>query len=252
MTDDILNWRVEAVCRHAWPAAEEIVRGDWCLRLNNGYSRRANSANPLRATGGDMADLIDWAETEFATRNQRAIFRVPDIIDSDIDRQLAARGYEIETITATIHAELFPMPMRRDPDVMILDRPSDDWMNAMGRLQQWDSLRLRHYRNVVTRVEVPAGFMALSIGGDIAAMAYGALHDNLVCLESVVTNPAMRRRGYGSRLIGALLAWGIEREARGACLQVDSGNAAALSLYRGMGFIRDLYSYRYRVKPIAA
>jgi ribosomal protein S18 acetylase RimI-like enzyme len=248
MIDASLCWRVEEACRQAWPADEESERGDWRLRFNHGLSRRANSANPIRVTQGDISGVIDWGEAEFAARGQRSIFRVPGLVDEGIDRQLAARGYAIEAESSTLHAELFPMPMRRDPDVVIRDRPDDAWVKAMGLLQQWDAARLARYRATIGRITVPAGFMALSIGGGIAAMAYGAIHDDIVCLESVVTDPARRRQGHGQRLLGALLAWAIDRRARDACLQVEAGNAPALALYRGMGFIRDLYPYHYRVK----
>lgn len=248
MRDDILCWRVEEACRRAWPAHEESERGDWRLRFNHGLSRRANSANPICMTDGDIGGVIDWVEMECAARGQRSIFRVPGLVDSEIDRQLAARGYAIEAESNTLYAELFPMPMRRDPDVVILDRPNDAWAKAMGSLQQWDATRLSHFRATTQRIKVPAGFMALSIGGSIAAMAYGAIHDDIVCLESVVTDPARRRQSHGQRLLGALLAWAIDMGARSACLQVEADNAPALALYRQMGFIRDLYPYRYRVK----
>lgn len=248
MRDDNLCWRVEEACRRAWPAHEEIEQGDWRLRFNHGYSRRANSANPIRATGGDIGGVIDWVEMECAVRGQRSIFRVPGLIDCDIDAQLAGRGYEAEAECSTLYADLFPMPMRRDPDVAVLDRPDDAWVEAMGMLQQWDAARLARYRATIGRIAVPAGFMALSIDGSIAAMAYGAIHDQIVCLESVVVDPARRGRGHGKRLVGALLAWAIGQDARGACLQVEAGNAPALALYRQMGFIRDLYPYHYRVK----
>jgi ribosomal protein S18 acetylase RimI-like enzyme len=61
----------------------------------------------------------------------------------------------------------------------------------------------------------------------------------------------MRGRGYASRILGALMAWGIEQGANGACLQVEAQNIAARKLYRGMGLNRELYRYRYWRAPTA-
>ncbi|MBK8159660.1 MAG: GNAT family N-acetyltransferase [Rhodospirillaceae bacterium] len=76
-------------------------------------------------------------------------------------------------------------------------------------------------------------------------MAYGALHDGQLCLESVITAEALRGRGFASRILGALMGWAIEQGAGGVCLQVEAQNAVAQKLYRGMGMTRELYRYRY-------
>lgn len=253
MSDSALCWRIEAACRHAWPALEEIELGDWRLRFADGQSRRANSVNPMRPIGGDIASLIAFAEREYRSRQLRPIFRLPffdmpDMIDPAIERQLAALGYVVETECLTPYAPLHPMPMRRDPDVAILPRPDAAWLRALVELQGWEAAALGRYRAIVERLAVPAGFMTLTLEGAPAAMAFGAIHDGIVCIESVVTAPAQRGRGHGRRLIGALLAWAIETGAEGACLQVDSANQPALALYRAMGFARSLYPYRYWVR----
>jgi GNAT superfamily N-acetyltransferase len=85
----------------------------------------------------------------------------------------------------------------------------------------------------------------------VAALAFGAIHDGVICYESVVTDPRRLRRGYARRVIGSLAAWAADRGATGACLEVEAANAPALALYAGLGF-RELYSYHYRREPPAA
>ena len=77
---DDLSWRVERTCHRAWPSLAEEVIGDWVLRFAAGHSRRANSANPLCAVGGDIGALIDAAETRYAAEDLPTIFRIPTLL----------------------------------------------------------------------------------------------------------------------------------------------------------------------------
>lgn len=225
---------------------EEETRGDdWCFRFAAGHSRRANSVNPLRPVTGDIAAVISDAQTAYAARGLPTIFRLPSIVDEGIAPQLAARGYTAEGETITLHCDLPAMPMRRDPDVIIDPRLTDDWLAGMSDLQGHSAERRQSYRAILGRLEIPAAFITFRVNGDLAAMAYGGLQGGLLCLESVITAEALRGRGYASRILGALLAWAIEQGASGACLQVEAQNTAARKLYRGMGFIRELYRYQY-------
>jgi ribosomal protein S18 acetylase RimI-like enzyme len=88
-------------------------------------------------------------------------------------------------------------------------------------------------------------FAASRHEGEIAAIAYCAVHDGLAVIESVVTDPALRRRGHGRHAVASLLAWAWTAGAGAACLQVVADNAPAVSLYRALGFTREVYRYRY-------
>ena len=242
---DDLSWRVERTCHRAWPSLAEEVIGDWVLRFAAGHSRRANSANPLCAVGGDIGALIDAAETRYAAEDLPTIFRIPTLLPPEIETQLNARGYVPEGETITLYGGLHPMPMRRDPDVVIDPHPTDIWLAAMSGLQGHSQTRAQSYRAILARLEIPGAFLMFRIDGAPAAMAYGALHDGLLFLESVITAEALRGRGHASRLLGALMGWAIEQGAGGVCLQVEAGNNVAQKLYRGMGLTRELYRYRY-------
>lgn len=236
---------MERVCHLAWPSLNEEFHGDWVFRFSEGLSRRGNSANPLRAVSGDIAAMLAAAESAFSREGLPTLIRIPSLLPAEIERQLTDRGYLPEGDTLTLHADLPPMPMRRDPDVTILARPSEEWLAAMWSLKALGEKEHAAYRAIVGTLAVPAAFMALRIGGHDVAMGFVALHDGLLCIESLITDPAERGRGYASRLVGAMLAWGIEQGAAGACLQVVADNTPALKLYRGMGFNREIYRYQY-------
>lgn len=243
--DAALNWRVERLCHRAWPSLAEAVHGDWVLRFSDGLSRRGNSANPLRPGAGDVAGLLRAADIAFPQHGLPVLVRVPELLDATVERELAARGFAPEGETLTLYCDLPPGRMRRDPDVAIAPAPSADWLERVWKLKALGPRDRATYRAIVAALDIPCAFMALRIEATIVAMGFVAINDGLLCIESLITDPARRGQGHAKRLVGAMLAWGIEQGVEGAALQVAADNAPAIRLYRGMGFQRDLYRYRY-------
>ena len=101
----------------------------------------------------------------------------------------------------------------------------------MGALQNHTPEQRRLYRRIVGAIAIPAAFAALAVEGEFVALAYGAIHDRLLCYESVVTNPRRQRRGYARRVVTSLAAWAKDQGAEGACLEVEAHNTGALALY---------------------
>ncbi|WP_374652179.1 GNAT family N-acetyltransferase [Dongia sp.] len=244
MDADEFCWRVERVCHLAWPSLNEKVHGDWVFRFSDGLSRRGNSANPLRMTH-DIAPMLMEAEAAYPRAGLPTIVRVPSMLPAEVETALHDRGYRAEGETLTLYCDLPATPMRRDPDVTVLARPDEAWLARMWEMKDLKKQECRTYRAIVGALEIPVAFMALNISGEMVAMGYAALHDCLLCVESLITAPHQRGRGFAGRLVGAMLAWGIEHGAAGACLQVAADNEIALKLYRGMGLQRELYRYRY-------
>ncbi len=119
----------------------------------------------------------------------------------------------------------------------------------MAALQNHSSEQAATYRRIVGRLAIPAAFAALSDEGGALALAYGALHNGLLCYESVITDRHRRRQGWGRRIVTTLAAWARDEGAVGACLQVEAGNASARALYDAIGLKKELYRYHFRREP---
>lgn len=77
-----------------------------------------------------------------------------------------------------------------------------------------------------------------------AFVVYWVIHDELHVLD-VATAPEARRRGLARALLVEALADGGRRGAVRALLEVRSSNAAAIALYRALGFLHDTVRRRY-------
>jgi ribosomal-protein-alanine N-acetyltransferase len=69
------------------------------------------------------------------------------------------------------------------------------------------------------------------IGYGIMSVAAGEAHILNICVH-----PDLQRRGYGGRMLAALLMKAEQAEAAKVFLEVRPSNEAALRLYRGVGF----------------
>jgi N-acetylglutamate synthase len=249
MTAATLEWRTERACRNAWPASRVVWFEDWLLHFGDGFTRRANSANPLRPDYRDAEDFVAACEALYHAQSRPAIFRLPSMIDAALDRRLAAQGYTREGESLVLYGDIESIDTAPDSAVCLLPRPTAEWFAAMAALQGHGRAQSRSYRRIVGGLVVPAAFVLLTVEGEPAALAYGALTDRLLCLESVVADRRRRRRGFGRRIVASLARWARERGASGICLEVEAANLPALALYDGLGFKTELYRYHYRREP---
>ena len=249
MTPASLAWRVEETCLNAWPALRQALLDGWVLRFSGGVTRRANSANPLPADYNRTDALIPACEALYRRQLLPTIFRVPSIIDPDLDERLDALGYGSEGESWVLYGDIDVAAAAKEPDVQLSAHPTPEWFRAMAALQNHTIEQSGIYRRIVGAIVIPAAFAALAIDGEFVALAYGAIHNGLLCYESVITDSRRQRHGYARRVIATLAAWAKDEGARGACLQVEAGNAPALALYDAIGLKTRLYRYHYSREP---
>jgi GNAT superfamily N-acetyltransferase len=254
LSDIHLAKRVEEACLNGWPALREVVFDGWLIRLAGGYTRRTNSVNLLSAGTLPLDYKIHYCETVYAAQGQPTIFCIPTHADPALSRALDHRGYgppEDESCVLFMEfAEVSPEPTG---DVVLEEGfPGEAWLRTLARLHEQSETTQGLHRRILESLSVPAVFAAVrGNGGRLGALAYGAVHDGLVCVNSVVTDPAFRRQGLGRKAVSAVLEWAQERcGATGACLAVVADNAPAKALYRDLGFSREVYRYHYRRREV--
>lgn len=245
-TSEDLCWAAEEACLAARPSGVEVVLGGWLLRAAGGPTRRVNSLNPLRGWRDAPEAVIAEAARLYGGLGRPLIVRVPDLAP-----EMAAccdrLGYGAEGEARTLHADLTGSVRPAAEGVTLLPKPDAEWFAAWAACEGiGPGPVLDGYRDSVGRVVVPTAFACRHVGGDAVAVAYGAMHRGLLVFESVVTHPDRRREGHAVAMIQAMLNWASEQGATGACLQVVAENAPARSLYRSLGFTRELYRYDYR------
>ncbi len=228
MQTDDWSASVEEACLNAWPALKEIFYDGWLIRLAEGETRRTNSVNVIGPGRYAVADKIAYCEAVYRAHGQPTYFRIRSNDDPALDALLAARGFRAEDETHAPCSWISPAH-RRKPLIAIskssVTPPSLEWLAAHARFTGRpvapiaDDGDIR--RRLLDLVGLPIAFAAARDGdGHIVSLAYGALHDRLVSLQWVATDPARRREGLSRAVLSALLGWARDQGATGACLQV--------------------------------
>ncbi|HTQ13362.1 MAG TPA: GNAT family N-acetyltransferase [Rhizomicrobium sp.] len=250
MEMDGLSASVEEACLNAWPALKEIFYDGWLIRLADGETRRTNSVNVIGRGRRALDEKIAHAARIYSAHGLPAYFRIRSIDDPELEARLSALGFRAEDETRTLYMDFAASPPEQPCRAVELTGhpPGEEWLLAHERFSGRPAATTGIRRRLLDLVALPICFAATRGGdGRIAAVAYGALHGELLSVQWVATDPACRRQGLSRAAVSALLLWAADRGARGACLQVVADNTPAVRLYERMGFDRELYRYHYRV-----
>ncbi|HEX4766983.1 MAG TPA: GNAT family N-acetyltransferase [Lichenihabitans sp.] len=251
---DALRSRADEACLNGWPAVREVVLDAAVLRLSGGYTRRANSVNLLGPIRREPADFIRACENVYDRGGLPTIFRLSSAVPGDLGPALEQAGFGApEDETLVLRRDLRGFRRDTEGDVSLTSRPIESgWLDALAGIQGLDDTKRDIRRLIIDAIAVPAVFAATQVDGQAVALAFGALHDGMVCINSVATHPDFRRRGFARRAIGAVLAWAAgEGRATDACIPVVAGNHPAVALCRGLGFEDEVLRYHYRRRPDA-
>jgi GNAT superfamily N-acetyltransferase len=224
------------------PADTETL-GGWLLRADHGFTRRANSALPLRSLGAPLDDTLARAHEWYAARGLPLRIQVPLEARRLLDADLGERGWDFEAHSAVYVRRLDTVPGPAAAPVSVADQPSDDWL---ARYRGGQGL-LPHARALLTRHD-EAGFAELRLDGQVVAVGRGAVDDGWLGVMAVEVEASYRRQGLARAVMAALQQWGRDRGAARSYLQVEVANESAIALYESLGYWRH-HEYHYRTEP---
>jgi N-acetylglutamate synthase len=241
--------RLEELAFRGWPALESRDLAGWRQRFSYGYTKRANSINPLWPDAQCSSEVIAALEEPYLGLGQRPTWRLTPLAPPAVAPLLAARGYQ------TIERSLLQVcPLHEgfaaDAEVRIFPRPTPAWIEAFCTYSPVPPRYRETMQRMLAAIAAPAGFAFVEEAGQPMAMAIGAVEGDHMGLFDVLVMPQARRRGLARRVTESLYAWAWGHGARFAYLQVVATNAAAMPLYATQGF-RTVYAYEYFV-PSAA
>jgi len=231
---------IEERSLNAWLALRRIFLDGWIFGLSEGYTRRANSVNPIYDGIRNVPDKIPVCEETYAGHGLSTVFKVtPMAVPLGLDDLLEGRGYEKQ---ATTRVQTLTLDAASDGtnDVEVLEDVDDAWMHDYAELKRFSQAEAQKNRTILDRIGLPKRFVSIVREGRRVASGIAVVESGWVGLFGIVTDPGQRRKGLGRKVTEALPASGRAAGAKRAYLQVEADNPAALKLYESMGF-RDVY-----------
>ena len=245
---------IEELSLNAWASLQTVLYDGWILRFANGYTKRANSINPLYSSSLDIGEKIRFCEDLYREKKLPVVFKMKSsVYPINLDEILGADGYQKQSPTSvqTIDLKTINLHVHSEPlkwgQVEIKDSLTTEWLENFCRMSAVSELNRMTLQEILTNIVPRHIFVSLKTDGWVVACGLGVLQSGYIGLFDIVTNKDFRGRGYGQQLVTSILAWGIQNMAKNAYLQVMLDNAPALRLYSKIGFFEQ-YQYWYRTK----
>ena len=239
--------KLEELSLNAWPSLQQVLYDWWVLRFADGYTRRANSINPLYEGVEDVRTKIRVCEGIYSRRDLAPVFKLTGATwPGELDALLAAAGYQEAGRTSVLVLDLPPEASNEATDVYTTDQPYGEWIDAAAGLNRVPPHQVPAFSAMLHAIAVRTDFAAVVEDGQIRALGLGVVDGGWLGLFDIVTRPDSRNRGFSRRLIQSLLDWGVDYGATRAYLQVMLDNVPARNLYAKIGF-QEAYQYWYRV-----
>lgn len=240
---------IEERSLNAWPSLQTMFCDGWVLRFADGYTRRANSINPLYASQMDVHEKIQTCETIYRGKGLPVVFKMTCASQPQyLDAVLAAREYQADAHTSVQTVDLRDAGQPPVRDAQLAGDLTEPWLTAFCRMSDIADPRVPTLRRMLSSIVPRRRFASICVEGQVIACGIGVLESGFLGLFDIATDPRCRRQGHARRLVGSLLAWGSQEAAHTAYLQVMLSNEPALALYREIGFAEQ-YRYWYRVRP---
>lgn len=238
----------EELAMNAWPAHQTLLYDGWVIRLADGYTRRANSVNPIYPSTISIEEKIEKCEKLFSEKGLSTTYKITEAsFPENLDGILASKGYQLNALTILKVLNLEGIPEPADMNIEVFTDYSEYWTENYCRLNNVRPEDIEPMRRILQNIIPQKFFITLYCNGEAAACGLGVLENSHIGLFDIIVDSRHRRKGLGEQLILNLLKLGKENGASKSYLQVMANNEPAVSLYSKIGF-KECYRYWYRTK----
>lgn len=239
--------RIEEMGLNGWPSVSTDLFKGAVLRLAGGYTKRANSCNPLYVRKNEIDSVIKYSEDFYRKKNLPVVFKiVGDMSYSFLESKLQNRSYSkidlTNVMTMELKTGLYNASSEIDFETEITDKWIENFLTIYKRTQNRELVNtmLKSINQKVITAEI------IKDGGAVAC-GYSVIEDNWVGFFDIYVDEKFRGQGLGRSIMSGLIAKSIENGAKKSYIQVVADNVPAVTLYKSLGY-KECYNYWYRVK----
>jgi hypothetical protein len=231
-----------------WQSLQTVLYDGWILRFADGYTKRANSVNPIYQSKLLTDEKIAECERLYSNQNLPTVFKItPTIFPNDLDSILEYKGYAIvePSLVKTLDLSNLKEPVLKN--IRIDNKVGTEWIDIHTKMSNKTDATKMTLTKIISNILVPKAFITLYDGNEAVSCGFGVIENGYVGIYNLVTDVKHRNKGYGEQLLLHLLNWAKANGAVRSYLQVVANNHSANRLYSKLGY-EEIYTYWYRVK----
>ncbi|WP_068775733.1 GNAT family N-acetyltransferase [Paenibacillus sp. FJAT-26967] len=241
------NKLIEELSLNHWQSLSTLLYDGWVLRFADGYTKRANSINPIHYSTNNLDRKIEECEKLYSANHLPTTYKItPFVHPADLDDTLETRGYSLIDTTSVQSLKLDNLNEPKLTSVTINELMTSDWLDNFCRLNTVNVENKNVMERMLSSIKTKKGFVSLYYEEQVVACGLGVIEREYIGLYDIVTDIHFRNRGFAEQMILHLLKWGKENGASYSYLAVVSNNEPALRLYSKIGY-SEIYKYWYRV-----
>lgn len=224
-----------------WPPALRKAVGPWSIRLDPSGSSRVSAAT---ASGQLQQSDIDVAAAAMQSAGQRPLFMIRDQ-DATLDRDLAARGYQVKDPVNIYAAAVGKLAHQRPPPVSVFEV----WPPLAVQVEIWAAGGIGAGRRaIMDRAPMPKTTILGRVHDRPAGALFAGLYETVAMIHAVETSAPFRRQGLARHMVIAAAFWAQANRANWLALVATRANVPAHRLYTSLG-MDVVGQYHYRILP---
>ena len=256
-----MDLMIEELSINAWPALKTVVYDGWIIRLAEGFAHRANSVSPVYPSKINLDEKIRFCEKLYSGYNIPVSFKLvkfpgskDHINAADAEHRLLEEKLEklnYKRINETsIQTGFIKDIVKSSPrGVVIQNTFTSEWMEKVLELNNTEVKYVPVFKGILGNIAVDKIVAHKEINGEIAGVGCGVVERGYAGIFDIIVKEEYRRQGYAQEIVEAILMEAGNRGADKTYLQVMMDNAAALKLYKKMGY-NESYRYWYRKRSL--
>src|SRR5690348_14051274 len=160
----MLERQIEEAALNSWPARQQLLLDGWLVRLDKGYTKRANSVTPLYESWLPCAEKIAFCEKLYREKALPIVFRLPSFlpVSHELDQLLAQREYQQVDVTHVQTMELTPAVVAHDPMLCAVSLAT--WMPIYCQFKHSSLEQHQPHQEILQRIAVDPLYAVLYRG----------------------------------------------------------------------------------------
>lgn len=241
--------KIEELSMNAWPSLQTNFYDGWVLRFSEGYTKRANSINPIFSSTLNIDEKIEYCEHLYGAKKLPIVYKMTDTCHpKNLDTILESKGYIKIDDTSVQVLDLATYKACDFEGVDIEDDFSLNWLDSFADCSNTrDQSKIRIMTKMLQNIIGEKICVKINFEHKTVACGFGVIEDSYIGIFDIIVKQEFRGKGYGSEIMHALLKEAQKKKLLRAYLQVVKGNFVAENLYNKLGF-KENYRYWYRIK----